>query len=58
MYNNYLSVSILTVVDLDIASFAASVISSSTAVADDASGTIIYSDPEVEVGAGRGSAVR
>ena len=58
MYNNYISVSVLTVVDLDIASFTASIISSSAAVADDTSGIVVYSDPEVEVGTGRGSAVR
>lgn len=57
MYIYYLSVSILTIADLDIAPFAAALISTSAAVADDAFGSVIYADPQVEVGAGRGSTV-
>jgi hypothetical protein len=42
---------------LDIASLAATLISSTAAVTDDAFGAVIYTDPEVEIRAGRGSAV-
>jgi exosome complex component RRP42 len=47
----------LTIGVVDIASFTAALISSSVAVVDDAFGAVVYADPEVEVGAGRGSAV-
>jgi len=47
----------LTIEVVDIASFAAALISSSAAVVDDTFGAAVYADPEVEVRAGRGSAV-
>jgi hypothetical protein len=57
MYIYYLSVSILTSFEIDIAPLTAALISSSAAVANDAFSSIVYADPKIEVRAGRRSVV-